>query len=109
MNDPFGTHPDRNFPEDYEQDNGKYVNKCIYCELFFMGNKHRVCCKKCEAGSIEFWTKLSKKQKPEDNKHAHAGCWADGEMTGYARAMVEKYFPLKEEYEKLKESIQNPF
>lgn len=96
-----------NFPEDFRQENGNYVQKCLYCEKEFRGHKHRSSCKKCDAGSIEFWTKISKKKKPEDNKCAHAGCWADGEMTGYARAMVEKYFPLLEEMNALKKNFTN--
>ena len=35
----------------------------------------------------------------EDTKHAHAGCWLQGEMVGYARCMVKwlESAPKKEE------------
>lgn len=44
---PMGTESDRDFPEDYEQENGNYQNKCWFCNLLFWGNKHRRLCKKC--------------------------------------------------------------
>lgn len=37
----------RDWPEDYNQENGNYQNKCIGCGLLFYGNKHRVICKQC--------------------------------------------------------------
>jgi hypothetical protein len=99
--DPFKTDPERNFPEDYQQENGNYMNKCVYCGNFFMGNKHRNSCKKCDNGSIEFFTAISKIKKPEDNKCAHAGCWSQGEMVGYAKCMLEKVFPASSQIEDL--------
>jgi len=100
---PFKTDPNRNFPEDYNQENGNYMNKCFYCKNYFTGNKHRFSCKLCDAGSIEYWTVVSQTKKPEDNKCAHAGCWSQGEMTGYAKCMIDKYFPLQSELTKLRE------
>jgi hypothetical protein len=99
--DPFKTDPDRNFPEDYHQENGNYMNKCVYCENFFKGNKHRNSCKKCDNGSVEFFTAISKIKKPEDNKCAHAGCWSQGEMVGYAKCMLDKVFPATSQIEDL--------
>lgn len=95
--DPFETTEERNWPEDYNDENGNYVNRCLYCEKHFRGHKYRRICKLCDAGSIEYWTKLSQTKKPEDNKCAHAGCWSQGEMTGYARCMVKEVFPLRAE------------
>lgn len=37
------------FKEDYDHENGQYVNKCIECYNHFMGNKRRVWCKICES------------------------------------------------------------
>lgn len=37
----------RNWPEDFPDENGKYVNQCRYCAHMFMGNKHRRICKEC--------------------------------------------------------------
>ena len=39
---------ERSFPEDYNHENGQYVNKCFGCNKFFMGHKRRVTCKSCE-------------------------------------------------------------
>lgn len=38
---------DRDFPEDFGNENGRYQNRCGLCDSFFIGNKGRVCCKKC--------------------------------------------------------------
>lgn len=43
----------RDFPEEFEDENGSYINKCIYCELFFCGYKRRSACKSCEDISNE--------------------------------------------------------
>ena len=37
----------RNWTEDYEQENGFYQCKCYKCKEYFIGNKHRIVCKKC--------------------------------------------------------------
>ena len=39
--------PAKNWDEDKDQENGNYMNKCIYCKSFFMGHKRRVVCKEC--------------------------------------------------------------
>lgn len=70
--------PAKNWPEDYDQENGNYQNKCSDCGEMFMGNKHRFLCKECDIPSIRFWERLSKTEPPKDNKCAHAGCWANG-------------------------------
>ena len=38
---------DRDFTEDFEQENGCYYNNCCLCGEMFKGNKHRVICKLC--------------------------------------------------------------
>jgi hypothetical protein len=38
---------ERNWPEDFSQENGNYTNTCGCCNLTFIGNKHRRCCKLC--------------------------------------------------------------
>jgi hypothetical protein len=95
-----------NWPEDYNDENGNYVNNCIYCERGFKGHKYRRICKLCDAGSIEYWTKLSQAEKPKDNNCAHAGCWSHGEMTGFARCMVKEVFPLRERIKELEEEVE---
>lgn len=37
----------RSWPEDYGLENGRYVNTCKTCSLFFAGHKRRVDCKTC--------------------------------------------------------------
>ena len=41
------TDTDRDWPEDFEHENGKYLNKCYLCQNFFLGHKKRIRCKKC--------------------------------------------------------------
>jgi hypothetical protein len=89
--------PSKNWTEDYLQENGRYQNNCHDCGELFIGNKHRIFCKECDIPSPRFWERLSKKEPPQDNKCAHAGCWADGEMVGFARCMVQKVIPLEKE------------
>ena len=36
------------FPEDSEEENGNYENRCMECGNLFIGNKHRYLCKKCD-------------------------------------------------------------
>lgn len=41
-------HPEAgDWPEDYKDENGKYMNKCFICLNTFLGNKHRQFCKLC--------------------------------------------------------------
>jgi hypothetical protein len=40
---------ERDWPEDSNQENGNYMNQCVFCKKDFIGNKHRVICKKCSA------------------------------------------------------------
>lgn len=48
QNASFNQRPeDRDFPEDAGNENGRYQNRCGLCDSFFIGNKGRVCCKKC--------------------------------------------------------------
>ena len=37
----------RDWPEDFEHENGNYVCKCCECKLTFFGHKRRVVCKTC--------------------------------------------------------------
>lgn len=104
LNGPFNTHPARNFPEDYEQENGNYINTCSVCKLPFRGNKHRVWCRMCDEPN---WEELSKIQKPEINAPPMARCWLEGEMVGFARCMVKRVKPLQEEIARLK-SVSPP-
>jgi len=40
------------WPEDLKFENGNYSCKCSVCKQIFMGNKHRVVCKKCAVEEI---------------------------------------------------------
>lgn len=42
----------RNWKEDYEKENGNYINTCITCGKLFGGHKRRVVCKECATGGI---------------------------------------------------------
>lgn len=39
--------PDRDWPEDFEHENGNYMCSCGTCKETFMGHKRRITCKKC--------------------------------------------------------------
>jgi hypothetical protein len=41
------TCPSRNWSEDFDGENGQYMNNCTLCEKSFVGHKRRVVCKKC--------------------------------------------------------------
>jgi hypothetical protein len=42
---------DRDWPEDFAHENGKYFCTCMFCDKHFVGHKRRVACKKCSAPS----------------------------------------------------------
>lgn len=52
---------------------------------------------KAEGQEIEEpnWEEIAKIPKPHDNKCAHAGCWSEGEMVGFAKCMIQKVKPLE--------------
>lgn len=39
----------RSWPEDFDGENGRYLNSCAGCKREFIGNKHRISCKECAA------------------------------------------------------------
>ena len=43
----------RNWPEDYNRENGNYQNKCVGCSEHFIGHKRRVVCRVCSEGGVE--------------------------------------------------------
>lgn len=45
----FASNTERDYPEDYAQDNGYYRCLCYNCGKRFSGNKHRVVCKVCSS------------------------------------------------------------
>ena len=61
---------DRDFPEDFEQENGCYQNKCCLCGEMFKGNKHRVTCKLCNNVKMPKTTKPVKTHKAQLNQQA---------------------------------------
>lgn len=93
------TDPEKDWPEDFTHENGNYINTCIECKEQFRGHKRRIICRECMTPD---WIEMAKKMPPKDNKCAHAGCWADGEMTGYARCTINKVIPLELELASLK-------
>ena len=37
----------KNWTEDYQHENGKYICHCVKCDEYFFGYKRRVVCKEC--------------------------------------------------------------
>lgn len=62
-----------------------------------MENKTETVVKNAEGQEIEepSWDEIAKYPKPQDNKCAHAGCWSEGEMVGFAKCMIQKVKPLE--------------
>ena len=38
---------ERDWVKDFTHENGNYNNKCIECDLWFIGHKRRIICFKC--------------------------------------------------------------
>jgi len=96
----------RNWTEDYLHENGMYQNRCHRCNELFFGHKRRVVCKICFDEPLD-WEAMAKKQPPTQHEGwAWQGCWADGEMTGFARCMVKKVIPIEKEIQQLREQLQ---
>ena len=51
MDSKVNTIPDfdsmKNWGEDYQYENGNYINKCIKCKEYFFGHKRRCICREC--------------------------------------------------------------
>lgn len=47
MEFPYWIPSERDFPEDFSDENGEYVNICCVCKKEFCGHKRRVVCKVC--------------------------------------------------------------
>ena len=50
---PKDYHPDRDWTEDAEHENGMYFNICCQCEGGFIGHKRRRVCKLCHQPPTE--------------------------------------------------------
>lgn len=64
--------------EDFVGENGQYTNKCSICKQIFIGNKHRLICKKCATKDITISRKryeqllnIEKKYKIINNKYCN--------------------------------------
>ena len=64
----MNTETQRNWTEDYNQENGQYLNKCCLCEKQFIGHKRRPVCKECAVSEETEWNKLSDEEKAERTK-----------------------------------------
>lgn len=47
----LGEPTDRDWPEDWKTENGRYTCKCNSCQQVFIGYKRRVRCRKCTFSS----------------------------------------------------------
>ncbi len=61
----------RDYPEDFVEENGNYQNKCVPCGELFCGNKHRRVCKKCATEQDLQWAKLTQEEQFELAKENH--------------------------------------
>ena len=59
----------QSFPEDYHQENGNYLNCCIFCNRHFTGHKRRDGCKLCQTQDPAIQVALDQDARgAEDNK-----------------------------------------
>jgi hypothetical protein len=97
---------EKNWTEDYLHENGMYQNKCHECHELFFGHKRRVICKECANKPLD-WEKMAEKKPPTQHESwAWQGCWADGELTGFAKCMVKKVKPLEAENAALRKIVE---
>jgi len=59
---------DRDWPEDFADENGNYQNQCRICNKLFCGNKHRLVCKKCVTEGELAWAALSPAEQEAETK-----------------------------------------
>lgn len=52
------------WPEDFQYDNGMYMNTCCDCKHTFIGHKHRIICKLC-------YNPITEKIKSDNEKLAY--------------------------------------
>ena len=50
----------RDWPVDFNQENGQYQRSCIMCQLPFIGNKHRLVCRQCSRPSVWWGWRLAR-------------------------------------------------
>lgn len=46
------TNPEKDWPEDFDHENGMYYCRCIHCKDLFIGYKRRAVCKLCSDTSV---------------------------------------------------------
>lgn len=61
----------RDWPEDWDHDNGMYMCKCHHCSNVFIGHKRRMTCKLCNASQKERWDNLTPEQRDIESKEAY--------------------------------------
>lgn len=88
---PLLDHPG-NWPEDFPDDNGNYMNICVNCEQPFLGHKRRSICKICADVSREKWATMDDDQKLEVTKkqEAEIKAWIDGRQHLWSTATASK-------------------
>jgi len=72
---------ERNWEEDFKDENGNYQCKCCFCGEFFFGNKHRVVCKICATKPKQKWEIISYKDSDGDIWDADGNAARDGLAT----------------------------
>lgn len=49
--------------EDFDHENGRYLNRCCECSIIFEGHKRRVICKVCSIAADAQWENLTDREK----------------------------------------------
>lgn len=63
---PYNKNPNqtlRDWPDDFQHENGNYHNRCTVCSNMFMGYKHRVLCRWCAVAPEKEQGEISDKQQ----------------------------------------------
>lgn len=62
--------PDRDWPEDFAQENGNYGHACVVCKRGFIGHKRRHVCRDCNRQENERWARLTPEEQAIETARA---------------------------------------
>lgn len=63
----------RDWPEDFDHENGNYRCHCLICGEYFTGHKRRIRCKLCEKQAQARWESLTPEQQQEHTQRTAEG------------------------------------
>lgn len=58
----------RDWPDDFPDENGKYMHKCFQCDSEFIGHKHRLICRACDDANKRKWDAMTNEEREAASK-----------------------------------------